>query len=232
MPRHDQLAYSFCVTDAQPPNARRIHAIVGWRRLLLLPLGLLVRLWCRTLRIELDGRSLEVMGYAEGPVVFTLWHNRLFIAADLYRRFRKGKRLFALVSASKDGAWLAAFFEVVGLHTVRGSSSRFGREALHSLAEKLEQGEDIGITPDGPRGPCYDLKGGGVILARKTRACTILLGLRFTKAWRLASWDRFYLPLPFSRIELRAEAWSAEKMAGGEDTLSAVRSRLLELNPD
>jgi len=121
---------------------------------------------------------------------------------------------------------------VVGLHTVRGSSSRFGREALHSLAEKLEQGEDIGITPDGPRGPCYDLKGGGVILARKTRACTILLGLRFTKAWRLASWDRFYLPLPFSRIELRAEAWSAEKMAGGEDTLSAVRSRLLELNPD
>jgi len=83
LPRHDQLAYSFCVTDAQPPNARRIHAIVGWRRLLLLPLGLLVRLWCRTLRIELDGRSLEVMGYAEGPVVFTLWHNRLFIAAGL-----------------------------------------------------------------------------------------------------------------------------------------------------
>jgi lysophospholipid acyltransferase (LPLAT)-like uncharacterized protein len=220
------------VTEAQPPSPRRIHAIVGWRRLLLWPLGLVVRLWCRTLRIELDERARTVMGYAEGPVVFTLWHNRLFVAAELYRRFRKGKRLFALVSASKDGAWLAAFFEVVGLHTVRGSSSRFGREALHSLAEKLGQGEDIGITPDGPRGPCYDLKGGGVILARKTGAVTILLGLRFTKAWKLSSWDHFYLPIPFSRLVLRAEALDARQLTGDEDTLGAVRARLLELNPD
>ena len=232
MPLRWPVAYSLCVTAAQPSSARRIHAIAGWRRALLWPLGLLVRLWCRTLRIEIDERSRAVMGRTESAAIFTLWHNRLFIAADLYRRFRKGKRLYALVSASKDGAWLAAFFEVVGLRTVRGSSSRFGREALHSLAEKLRQGEDIGITPDGPRGPCYELKGGGVILARKTGAGTILVGLRFTNAWRLASWDRFYLPLPFSRIQLRAEEWSAEQLTGNGDTLGAVQTRLLELNPD
>lgn len=232
MPRRGPGSYSLIVTEALPPSTRRIHAIVGWRRLLLWPLGLMVRLWCRTIRIELDERSRAVMGYAEGPVVFTLWHNRLFVAAELYRRFRKGKRLFALVSASKDGAWLAAFFEVVGLHTVRGSSSRFGREAMHALAEKLRHGEDIGITPDGPRGPCYDLKGGGVILARKTGAATILVGMHFAAAWRLPSWDRFYLPFPFSRIELRAEVWDAKRLAGGDDTLGAVRARLLELNPD
>ena len=220
------------MTDAQPPSTRRIHAIIGWRRLLLWPLGLLVDLWCRTLRIETDDETRALMGRTDGAAIFTLWHNRLFIAAEIYRRFRHGKRLYALVSASKDGAWLAAFFEVVGLRTVRGSSSRFGREALHSLAEKLEQGEDIGITPDGPRGPCYDLKGGGVILARKTGATTILVGMRFDHAWRLASWDRFYLPRPFSRIALRAEKWSAERLASGDDTLGRVRARLLELNPD
>ena len=227
-----RLAYTLAVTDTPQPSPRRIHAIVGWRRLLLWPLGLLVRLWCRTLRIEADEATRQVMQRPGQATIFTLWHNRLFIAAELYRRFRRDKRLYALVSASKDGAWLAAFFEVVGLRTVRGSSSRFGREALHCLAEKLRQGEDIGITPDGPRGPCYDLKGGGVILARKTGSATILVGMRFSAAWRLPSWDRFYLPRPFSRIELRAEEVSADFLENNQDPLGVVRSRLLELNPD
>ncbi len=220
------------MTDTNPPKARRIHAIVGWRRLLLWPLGLLVRTWCSTLRIDADDEARRLLGRTDQGVIFTLWHNRLFIAAEIYRRFRRGKRIYALVSASKDGAWLAAFFEVVGLHTVRGSSSRFGREAMHSLAEKLQQGDDIGITPDGPRGPCYDLKGGGVILARRTGVATILVGMRFANAWRLPSWDRFYLPRPFSRVFVSAEEWSAERVTTGDDPLGAMRQKLLDLNPD
>ncbi len=232
MPRNHRLAYSYAVTDTHPPPVRRIHAIVGWRRLLLWPLGLLVRLWCRTLRIEPDDTARRLLARTDQAAIFTLWHNRLFIAAEIYRRFRQEKKLYALVSASRDGAWLAAFFEVVGLHTVRGSSSRFGREAMHSLAEKLREGHDIGITPDGPRGPCYDLKGGGVILARKTGVATILVGMRFLNAWKLRSWDRFYLPRPFSRIEIRAEEWSAQRLNSGDNTLEVVRAKLLELNPD
>ncbi len=232
MPRSRPLPYTLGMTESRPPATHRVHAIAGWRRGLLWPLGLLVRVWCRTLRLEADPASRALLGRTDCAAVFTLWHNRLFIAAELYRRFRRGKRLFALVSASKDGAWLAAFFEVVGLHTVRGSSSRFGREALHSLAEKLRDGEDVGITPDGPRGPCYDLKGGGIILARKTGAATILVGMRFQCAWRLPSWDRFYLPCPFSRIEVRVEEWDHQRLAAGDEALTAVRTRLLELNPD
>jgi lysophospholipid acyltransferase (LPLAT)-like uncharacterized protein len=220
------------VTDTQPPSSRHVHAIAGWRRLLLWPLGLLVGVWCRTLRFSIDERSRAALSRTAGPTIFTLWHNRLFITAEIFRRYRKQKRIYALVSASKDGAWLAAFFAVVGMHTVRGSSSRFGREALHALAEKLREGDDVGITPDGPRGPCYDLKGGGVILARKTGARTILVGMRFNKAWRLPSWDGFYLPYPFSRVALEAEEWSAERLEGGDNVLGTVRARLLTLNPD
>ncbi len=191
-----------------------------------------MRLWCRTLRFEADEATRKAMSQLEHPVIFTLWHNRLFVAAEVYRRFRRGKRLHALVSASKDGAWLAAFFEVVGLHTVRGSSSRFGREALHQLADCLQTGHDVGITPDGPRGPCYDLKGGGIILARRTGAATILVGMEFAGAWQLPSWDRFYLPHPFSTIRLRAEERHFPEQEDRTDVLAAVRNRLLELNPD
>ena len=68
-------------------------------------------------------------------------------------------------------------------------------------------------------------KGGGVILARRTGANTILVGMHFAKAWRLGSWDRFYLPVPFSRIELRAEEWSTAQLADCDDPLPAVRSK-------
>lgn len=220
------------MTASPLPPQPRIHAIAGWRRALLWPLGLLVRLWCRTLRIALDTPSRALMARIDRAAVFTLWHNRLFIAAEIYRRFRQGKHLYALVSASKDGAWLSAFFDVVGMRTVRGSSSRFGREALHSLAEKLQSGQDIGITPDGPRGPCYDLKGGGIILARRTGATTILVGMRYAHAWRLPSWDGFYLPYPFSKVTVVAEEWTAERLAERTDPIGAMRARLLAMNPD
>ena len=83
MPLRGPVAYSLCVTGAQPSTARRIHAIAGWRRALLWPLGLLVRLWCRTLRIEIDERSRAVMGRTESAAISTLWPTRLFIPADL-----------------------------------------------------------------------------------------------------------------------------------------------------
>lgn len=220
------------MTATNPPPTRRIHAIVGWRRLLLWPLGLIVRWWCRSLRWDASPETRALIGRKTGGSIFTLWHNRLFVTAEISRRFREGRPLYALVSASKDGAWLAAFFEVVGMRTVRGSSSRFGREALHTLAERLREGKDIGITPDGPRGPCYELKGGSVILARKTGATTVLVGMRFANAWRLGSWDRFYLPCPFSRVHLIAEEWPAERLESVEDPVGTLQTALRRLNPD
>ena len=216
--------------DATP--ARRIHALAGWRRWLLWPLGLLIRLWSRTLRLEADAATLAALTKTDEPLLFTLWHNRLFIAPPIFYRYRHGKRLHALVSASKDGAWLAAFFETIGMHTVRGSSSRFGREALHALAEQVRAGHDVGITPDGPRGPLYDFKGGSVLLARRTGATTLLFGVTFTRAWRLPSWDHFVVPYPFSRVLVSAELWPAPRVEGTPQPVDALRTRLLALNPD
>ena len=91
-----------------------------------------------------------------------------WLAAEIVRRYRQGRTPYALVSASQDGAWLTAFFSLVGLRTVRGSSSRFGREAANELVEIMRAGRDIGITPDGPRGPRYEIKPGAIIVPRRT----------------------------------------------------------------
>ena len=209
-----------------------MHEIAGWRRALLWPFGLLLRLWGRSLRFEATPEDLRAYTKKDEPVAIALWHNRLFLAAEIVRRYRGGRPAYALVSASQDGAWLSAFFSLVGLATVRGSSSRLGREAANALVETLRAGHDIGITPDGPRGPCYELKPGGVIVARRTRAPLLLIGAEFQSAWRLRSWDRFYVPRPFSRVRMRCEVIGVDQLEDRDAALALLRERLLALNPD
>ncbi|MEX2045235.1 MAG: lysophospholipid acyltransferase family protein [Opitutus sp.] len=185
-----------------------------------------------SLRFETAPEDLRNYMKKDEPVAIILWHNRLFLAAEIVRRFRQGRPAHALVSASQDGAWLTAFFALAGLQTVRGSSSRFGREAASALVDVLKSGRDIGITPDGPRGPCYDVKPGSVIVARRARVPLVLVGGEFTSAWRLKSWDRFYLPKPFSRVRMRCEVIQVDQLADRDAGIALLRSRLLALNPD
>ena len=185
-----------------------------------------------TLRLEVSPEDLRAYTKRDEPVALILWHNRLFLAAEILRRFRHGRPAYALVSASQDGAWLTAFFSLAGMRTVRGSSSRLGREAATALVEVLKAGHDVGITPDGPRGPCYDLKAGALIVARRARAPALLIGAEFESAWRLRSWDRFYLPKPFSRVRMRCEVITADQLAERDAATELIKARLLALNPD
>lgn len=217
---------------AKADLSKVVYRIGGWRRVVLWPLAKLVRAWGASLRFELSGEDLVHVTKRNEPVAFVLWHNRLFLTPEILRRYRQGRHLYALVSASKDGAWLAAFFDLMGTGAVRGSSSRLGREAATALVDVLRAGYDVGITPDGPRGPCYDLKAGAIIVPRRTGVPVLLIGGEFEAAWQLRSWDRFYLPWPFSRVRLHCELVTNEQLADREAATELLRRRLLALNPD
>lgn len=222
-------------SEAPPPAPKieQVRHIIGWRRLLVLPFALLVRAWNASLRLEIDESSRALFGKVSESFAFVLWHNRLFVIAEIARRYRKGRRIYGLVSASKDGAWLEAFFEAVGIHSVRGSSSKLGREAVTALVDVMRQGNDIGITPDGPRGPCYDFKGGALIVSRRVHSGMVLVGMEFGACLRLRSWDRFVLPLPFSKVRIRGVLVTAEEASGDRDALVvSLRERMRALNPD
>jgi lysophospholipid acyltransferase (LPLAT)-like uncharacterized protein len=208
------------------------HRIAGWRRIALWPLGLLVRAWSATLRFDIDPEERRAFERKDEPVAFVLWHNRLFLVAEFHRRYRGGRPVYGLVSASRDGAWLAAFFSLVGMRAVRGSSSQMAREAATALVGVLRAGHDIGITPDGPRGPCYDFKPGALIVTRRTGTPMLLLGGEFSSAWRLGSWDGFYLPKPFSRVRVRCVPMRTKAGDDRDATAQAIAARLRELNPD
>ncbi|MDP1581516.1 MAG: DUF374 domain-containing protein [Candidatus Didemnitutus sp.] len=209
-----------------------INDVRGWRRVALWCAATLLRGWVRTLRFEADAETVKRLSYSAEPAAIVLWHNRLFLSPEFFRRFRYRRRVYGLVSASKDGAWLAAFYRMIGIYPVRGSSSTLGREAAKILIDRLREGHDIGITPDGPKGPLYVVEPGVLVVTRRTGASLVLLGAEFTYAKQLKSWDRFYVPLPFSRVKLRCEILPPVKADGQKISADEVCAALRKINPD
>lgn len=210
----------------------KIHGLRGWRRVALWPLGLLMRAWGCSLHLEASPETLRNLRKIDAPVAFTLWHNRLFITAEIFRRYRQGRPIYALISPSKDGAWLEAFFSLIGIRAVRGSSHKLGREAVTALVDVMKAGHDIGITPDGPRGPIYEFKAGGLIVARRVQAPLLLLGCAYEASWQLRSWDRFHLPQPFSRVHVYCVEVPSSALGDRNASAETLQARLIAMSPD
>lgn len=164
------------------------------------------RAYAMTLRVQWDNRTGYFLDELGGPAIYCLWHNRLILCMEAYLEQTKqrslGKGLAALISASKDGAFLAAVLERFGVEPVRGSSSRRGPQALLELTSWAERGYDLAITPDGPRGPRYVVQEGAMSLAQLTGLPIVPFGFYAPRKIQVKSWDAFQIPLPFSRCIL------------------------------
>ena len=182
-----------------------------------------------TLRIRLDDRSGLLDEKIKHPVIWTFWHNRMFIIPTMQSRYYPHRRGSALTSASKDGAIIAGVMKCFGLGSVRGSSSRRGSTAIRELASVIERGEDIAVTPDGPRGPCYKLGLGVIFLAQKTGAPVVPIHVEYSRSLRLKSWDRFMIPLPFSRVHVRFDELFRVSDCATDSALEARRAQLEQI---
>ena len=170
----------------------------------------LIYLMVRSVSATLRYQWRDISGYFDndqaGPAIYCVWHNRLALCLVPYfgyvRKHNQTPGMAAIVSASKDGGFLAGILECFGVHPVRGSSSRRGAQALLELTSWAERGYDLAITPDGPRGPCYVVQEGVMGLAQVTGLP--IVPVSYSLGWKIRpkSWDRFQIPLPFSRCEM------------------------------
>ena len=164
------------------------------------------RLWSWTWRLKMIDEH-GVLREELGPMIFCVWHNRLALSMRIWEEF--GRRhircagLVGLISASHDGGVLARTLRYFDVQAVRGSSSRRGAQALLELTSWIGRRYAIAITPDGPRGPRYEIHDGILALAQLT-ALPILPVSTFVRCkTQLRSWDRFQIPWPFARCEVR-----------------------------
>jgi hypothetical protein len=182
------------------------HAATWYQRFGARLVYLVLRAVAATLRYQWHDDSGYFDKTPAGPALYCVWHNRLALCMEFYFRYIRKRNqssgLAALVSASKDGALLAAILECFCVQPVRGSSSRRGPQALIELTSWAERGYDLAITPDGPRGPCYVVQEGIMSLAQVTGFAIVPASYHLNWKIRPKSWDRFQIPLPFARCDM------------------------------
>jgi lysophospholipid acyltransferase (LPLAT)-like uncharacterized protein len=158
-----------------------------------------VNILCKTLSIEKENFSaLENLINQNKTYVLAFWHGSMLVPWFLHRN----QNLVALISKSKDGNLLAKILKHWGYTVVRGSSTEGGEVALGVLVDYAKNECSIVITPDGPKGPRHKLKAGAVITAKKSGLPLILAGVGFKNKSELNSWDKFYIPHPFSKVRI------------------------------
>lgn len=138
------------------------------------------------------------------PVVFAFWHGDLLLQPYLYYQFRKTPKAKVLISDHFDGQIIARIMTFFRLGTIHGSTTRGGAKVLIQGLKSLAEGYDIGITPDGPKGPRYTVSDGVVIMAQKRQAKVIVYSCVPSSYWQLGSWDRFVIPKPFGVLNFYA----------------------------
>ena len=224
-------------TESQPPRSRRVftgvvvpHAPTVWQRAAARLIYILIRLLAATLRYRLDDRSGFLGKQPAAPVIYAIWHNRLALCLIVYYRFavplNPTAGLAAMVSASRDGGLLAAILECFRVQPVRGSTSRRGRQALLELTTWAERGCDLAITPDGPRGPCCVVQDGVTSLAQVTGLPILPFSYNLSWKVRANSWDRFQIPLPFSRCDMIVEKPIIVPREASDEERGALRAQL------
>jgi len=162
--------------------------IEGWRARWLIAFGFyLLQVWARTLRYEIEDRANVLGKPVSGNYIAALWHNRLLLISFILKKFFPDRPGAGLISASRDGDLIADVTQRFGFDVVRGSSSRMGAAALLELSNVLNSGHDVLITPDGPRGPAYELGPGIIFLAQKTGAPIVPITMEYSSCWRVKS---------------------------------------------
>ena len=150
----------------------------------------------RKVVVEKGAESYWYSAKAASKCVYAFWHGRLLYAFFILRKMRP----CALLSSSKDGDVLAGVLKAWGYSLVRGSSGTGGSTAYESAVKILKGGISIAITPDGSRGPYREAHSGAFRMASEANVALIPIGVGFSKAWTLKSWDKFQIPKPFSVV--------------------------------
>jgi len=165
-------------------------------------LSWLLRLYAATLRVSYkNNSSIAVEELGKYRVALALWHNRVIFAAVLAPKIIRSW-ISPLISASRDGNYIAVLAERLGYSPIRGSSSRGGAVALLQLQEELSRNRVPLITVDGPRGPRYTVHRGIVRLGMENGAAIVPVSLNFSHYWYLKNWDCTQIPVPFSKVEM------------------------------
>lgn len=169
----------------------RVRAALCWLA------SLYVRLVHRTSRWEVVGGEVARARWGENrPFILVFWHGRLLMMPYIWDLSRP---INMMISHHRDGQFVGDTMAHLGIRTVVGSSSRGGSGAVRAMLKLLRDGQCVGLTPDGPRGPLMRASPGVAVIAKLSGLPIIPAAYSSRPSRTLGSWDRFLVARPFSR---------------------------------
>ncbi|MFM2140644.1 MAG: hypothetical protein RLZZ25_909 [Gemmatimonadota bacterium] len=191
--------------EADPARAaRRERKVRRLDRLVSFLVGLLAPTWRLTVETAPPGREPSL---PTPPYIFAMWHGELLPIIWAHRH----RGLVGMVSEHGDGEVLSRIIARWGYRLVRGSTSRGAGRVLLAFVRELRAGEVGMLTPDGPRGPAGVPQAGVLLASQQADAPIVPVRCVASRAWRLSSWDRFLIPMPFAQVRIVYGApWVAE----------------------
>jgi len=159
--------------------------------------------------------------------VCVTWHGELLMSPQAYRHFHKKHQASAIVSSHFDGTLIAKTLEFLKIHPLRGSSRKGAKQVLLQAFKSIKSGEEILITPDGPKGPRHTMSDGAVGIALKSKLPIFVMNFKADRYWQLRSWDAFVIPKPFAKIDFYIQSLSLEGLSH-EEAKVYLSERMLE----
>lgn len=160
--------------------------------------------------------------------VIASWHGDLLMQPFLYNKWRKEPKSSIMISEHFDGELIAKTVGYFGMDTIRGSTRRGAARVLMQAIKLVKNGTDLGITPDGPKGPRFSVSDGIVVVAQKLDCYIVLQTCKPSKYWQLGSWDKFVVPKPFCHLEFFCSEPIKVTNMGMEDAKKLVYDKLME----
>lgn len=157
-----------------------------------------------------------ITAVSEEQHVCVCWHGELFMSPQAYRDIHKKHPASAIISQHFDGALMAGTLNIFGIKPLRGSSRKGAQKVLLQAFRSIKQGEEVLITPDGPKGPRHTVNDGAIGLALKSKLPIFVINFTAQRFWQFNSWDKFVIPKPFSKVDFYIQSISLEGMELGE----------------
>jgi hypothetical protein len=165
---------------------------------------------------------------SDEPFIMACWHGELLMIPYAYKRYKKIPNVKLIISDHFDGSLIAKTLSHFGFGTIRGSSTRNAARALLSAIKELKAGSDLGITPDGPKGPRHVVADGIVVMAQKAKVKVVLVEIKPSAYWQLNSWDKFVIPKPFGVIRYYISDMLDVSSMSIEDAKEIIKEGLLK----
>ncbi len=162
----------------------------------------------RTCRFTINGlEEIEEIRENDSTAIATSWHGMTMMVLGSMRNYFDISSLTLFFPDDPSGEALAEFVKRLGMESVllnlEGDPSLEMSSKLLSIIRKIKSGRNSLIHPDGPRGPAYVVKPGLTAIARMTGAAIIPFGCYCRNAYHVPRWDRYTLPLPFSKVHIQ-----------------------------